>query len=125
MSATTSRSTPVGLGQRERHGDLAAHRMADHRGGPGALGAQRRRDVGGHLGVGHGGGVRRGTMVAQVEREHAMPARRERLLHRAEILPGAEQPVQQGDRPPLAVTRLARLGHRKPHRPTPSPPAAR
>ena len=88
----------LGVAQREHHGDLAAHRMADDvdGAGRGEVRTQRRGDV-----VGHGAVVEllrpvRAAVVREVD-EEARALRLEALGDPGEVLAAAEQPVEEHD----------------------------
>ncbi len=66
---------PRSILEREHHGDLPAHAVADERHGPELLLADEGMHVLGHLAITHRIGPRRGAVVAQVQGVNAMPVR--------------------------------------------------
>ena len=91
------------LGQGQRHGHLAAHGMADHRGRRGGERRRGLRHIGRHRRVVHHRVARRGAVVAQVERDHPVPRRQPAL-----------------DRAPIAAPRRTARAAARPARPVPA-----
>ena len=86
------------LRQRQHHGRLAAHRMAQHIHLPAAQ-TDHLGQITGHIGIALACGPETQAMVAHVDRDHVTPDRQP-PRHRPPIAPRTEQPMRDQQRRP-------------------------
>jgi hypothetical protein len=101
MSTLTRRRRPRGVGEGQRHRRLAAHAVTDQGVGVEAQALDQPRHVLDHVGIGHGVGMGRAAVIAQIHQVKAVLAGK-RARHRDPVAPGAEQAVQDHHRGAVA-----------------------